>query len=187
MLVMLLLDLSAAFDTVEHSILTERLRHLVGVSGTALDWFSSYLLDRSFSVSLGPYMSETAALSSGVPQGSVLGPILFSLYLLPLSQIICQFNGISYHCYTDDIQLYVSCKPHETDKLTVLFNCLSAIKNWMACNFLQLNADKTEVLIIGAVTSAPMIWQSIGTFFSTVQTSLRNLGVIFHQSVCFEP
>ena len=75
-----MLCFGAAFDTVDHSFLLERLRQWVGVSGSALDWFSSYLSDRSFSVSLGPYMSETAALSCGVPQGSVLGPILFALY-----------------------------------------------------------------------------------------------------------
>ena len=80
---MVLLDLSAAFDTMDQNILTERLRQWVGVSGSALDWCSSYLSDRSFSVLPGPHKSETAALSCGVPQGSVLGPILFALYMLP--------------------------------------------------------------------------------------------------------
>lgn len=91
--VLVLLDLSAAFDTVDHSILAERLRQWVGVSGSAhpLTLLSSYLSDRSFSVCLGPYMSETVALSCGVPQGSVLGPLLFALYMLPLGHIISKF------------------------------------------------------------------------------------------------
>lgn len=70
-----------------------------------------------FSVSLGHYMSET----------SVLGPILFSLYMLPLGHIISKFKAVSYHCYADDIQLYVSFKPNETDKLTAPDNCLTVI------------------------------------------------------------
>jgi len=118
--VLVLLDLSAAFDTVDHCILIERLRRWVGVSGSALDWFSSYFLDRSFSVSVGPSMPATAALSCGVPQGSVLGPILFYLYMLPLGLIISKFKGISYHCYAGDIQLYISFQPDKIDKLSVL-------------------------------------------------------------------
>lgn len=76
--ILVLLDLSAAFDTVDHCILLDRLGEWVGISGRPLDWFSSYLSDRSFSVTVGPYMTECVALSCGVSQGSVLGPILFS-------------------------------------------------------------------------------------------------------------
>ena len=101
--VLVLLDLSAAIDTVGHSFLIERLRQWVGISGSALDWFLSYLSDRN--LSLGPYMSETVALSCGVPQGSVFGSKLFVLYMLPLSHFISKFKGISYHWYADDIQL----------------------------------------------------------------------------------
>ena len=115
----------------------------MGVSGTVLDWFSSYLSD-SFSVLLGPYMSETVALSVVCPR--VLSWVLYyALYTLPLSHIINKFKGISYHCYADDIQLHVSFKPYETDKLSILHNCLIAIKDWRANNFLQLNTDKTQI------------------------------------------
>ena len=73
----------------------ERLKQWVCVSGSTLDWFSSYLSDRSFSVSLGPYMSETVALSCGVPQGLILGPILFALYMLPLGHVISKFITVT--------------------------------------------------------------------------------------------
>ncbi len=93
--ILVLLDLSAAFDTVNHCILTDGLRDWVGMSGTALVWFFSYLSGRSFSVSVGTYMSESAALCCGVPQGLVLGPSLFVLYMLPLGPLISRFKGIS--------------------------------------------------------------------------------------------
>lgn len=151
------LDLSAAFDTVDHCTLIDRLKASVGITGSALNWFSSYLSDRSFSVSIGTYMSDSAPLSCGVPQGSVLGPLLFSLYMLPLGKIIGSFEDISYHCYADEIQLYLSFSPHRLDKLSVLHNCLASINKWMADNFLQLNTDKTEVLIFAPDNITPQI------------------------------
>lgn len=105
--VLVLLDLSSAFDAVDHHILIKRLRDWVSISGIALDWFASYLADRSFTVSIGDFVSDSSPLSCGVPQGSVEGPLLFSLYLLPLGQIINSFN-ITYHLYADDIQLHHS-------------------------------------------------------------------------------
>uniref|UniRef100_A0A8C6K929 Reverse transcriptase domain-containing protein n=1 Tax=Nothobranchius furzeri TaxID=105023 RepID=A0A8C6K929_NOTFU len=106
--VLVLLDLTAAFDTVDHHLLLERLRDWVGLSGSALEWFSSYLSERSFSVAVSKFRSSTTSLTHGVPQGSVLGPLLFLLYLLPLQHILSSFKGISYHLYADDIQLYIS-------------------------------------------------------------------------------
>ncbi len=122
---------------------------------------SSLGADRSFSLSLGPCMSEMAALSCGVPQGSVLGPILFAIYTLPLGHIISKFKGISCHCFADDIQLYVSFKPDDTDKLTVLYTI--AIKDWMA-SFLQLNTDKTDSLSLVQIASIPRSLSLFGPF-----------------------
>ncbi len=184
--VLVLLDLSSAFDTVDHSILINRLHNLVGLSGSVLKWFSSYLSERSFSVSANHIMSDTTGLSCGVPQGSVLGPVLFLLYLLPLGQLICQFEDISYHLYADDIQLYCSFKPTELRKLSSLINCLTSVQQWLSNNYLQLNSDKTETLIIAPDNSIPQIKQCIGALGSSVLPKIRNLGVTFDTAMSLE-
>ncbi len=84
---LMLLDLTAAFDTVDHQILLSHLKHYVGFRGTVINWFSSYMSQRTFSIHLGTYSSGVALLGCGVPQGSILGPVLFSLYMLPLVSI----------------------------------------------------------------------------------------------------
>ncbi len=100
--------------------------------------------------------------------------------MLPLRHIISKFKGILYHCYAVDIQMYVSFKSGENEKLTVL-HC-SAIKNWMANNFLQLNADKTEVLIASDSIASKVV-QCIGSLSSAVQSNLTNLCVNFDQAM----
>uniref|UniRef100_A0A3Q3FJ67 Reverse transcriptase domain-containing protein n=1 Tax=Kryptolebias marmoratus TaxID=37003 RepID=A0A3Q3FJ67_KRYMA len=142
--VLVLLDLSSAFDTVDHGILINRLQHLVGMSGCVLKWFTSYLVGRTFSVSVGNAVSDSAELLWGVPQGSVLGPVLFLLYLLPLSRVIQKFSEVSYHLYADDLQLYCSFKPSEPHKLRTLTSCLAEVTKWLTGNSLLLNSSKTE-------------------------------------------
>ena len=116
----------------------------------------------------------------------MLGPILFTLYMLPLGHIIRQFGAIRYNLYADDIQLYVSFNPEETNKVSVLLKCLSSIKDWMANNFLQLNEDKTEVLIVAPDTTASKVVQLLGSLSSAVQSKLRNLGVIFDHNMLLD-
>ncbi len=115
---------------------------------TALSWFKSYLADRFQFVHIHDKSSMRAKVSHGVPQGSVPGPILLILYMLPLGNIIRK-HSLNFHCYADDTQLYLSMKPDETNQLTKLQACLKDIKTWMICNFLQLNSDKTEVIVLG--------------------------------------
>jgi len=186
--VLVLLDLSSAFDTIDHNIMINRLRDLVGMSGSVLKWFSSYLSGRmnlsGFSVYVNQITSETAELLCGVPQGYVLGPILFLLYIFPLGQIISQFGNISYHLYADDIQLYCLFKETEFYKSS-LINCLTSIKQWLGDNFLLLNSDKTETLIIAPECKIPLIKQHIGDLGSSVQPSLRSLGVVFDSAMSF--
>ncbi len=131
---LVLLDLSAAFDTIDHDILIDRLQNYTGIQGQALRWFRSYLSDRYHFVYLNGEASQLSPVKYGVPQGSVLGPLLFSLYMLPLGNIIRKY-GISFHCYADDTQLYISTKPDETSKLSKLTECVKNIKDWMTNNF----------------------------------------------------
>ena len=118
--VLVLLDLSAAFDTVGHSILLNRLEKWVGLTGTTmLQWFKSYLQDRDYFVSI-----ERTKITCGVPQGSILGPLLFKIYMVPLTQIMEHYK-ISYHTYADDTQLYISVSSHDYSPLLSLSNCIS--------------------------------------------------------------
>ena len=101
-----MLDISIAFDILDHTILLSRL-HLLGIRDLGLSWFTSYLSDRSSSVKIYNYFSSPYPMKYGVPQGSVFGPSLFSIYLYPLPSIISKYPNIYYHLYADDIQLYM--------------------------------------------------------------------------------
>ena len=179
--VLVLLDLSAAFDTIDHQILLQRLEHQIGIKGTALSWFKSYFLDRSQFVHVNDESSMQTKVCHGVPQGSVLGPLLFSLYMLPLGNII-RNHSINFHCYADDTQLYLSIKPDATNQLTKLQACLKDIKSWMTYNFLMLNSDKTEVHLRNSLSRDLVTLDGITLASSS---TVKNLGVVFDQDLSF--
>ena len=181
--ILVLLDLSAAFDTIVHSILLSRLEHEVGIRGTALSWFTSYLTDRSFTVELGNTSSSTAPLTCGVPQGSILGPILFSLYMLPLGSIMRK-HGISFHFYADDTQLYVPLKPNDPHSLDPMLRCLADIQSWMSDNFLMLNNNKKEIILFGPPNPIHNITTSLAPL--TIKPYVKNLGVILDSALKFD-
>ncbi len=122
----MLLDLSAAFDTIDHNILLNRLENDVGIRGSALAWFKSYLSDCHQFVAVNEEVSYRSQVWYGVPQGSVLGTLLFMLYMLPLGDIIRK-PGISF--YADDTLLYISSRPDETYQFAKLTECIVDFKN----------------------------------------------------------
>ena len=190
-MVLTLLDLSAAFDTTDHSMLLGRLEDWVGVTGRAHNWLRSYLTGRSQQVKLGECLSRKVNLPFGVPQGSVLGPLLFTFYTTPLSQVASQ-QGISHHFYADDSQLYVSLSSgNSAASLSSLKSCLDSVQLWMSGNKLKLNPDKTEFLLIGHERSRQrgkylaMFPVDLLGVKTTSAKAARNSGVIFNSNFSF--
>ena len=147
--ILLLLDLSAAFDIVDHKILLQRLSFRFGINGKALRRFKSYLENRKPVINVKGATSCSKDLRCGVLQGSVLGPILYVLYTSPLGDIV-RSHGLSCHFYADDTQLYCSFKLHnQAASVKAIESCLNDIDTWMLANMLKLNRDKTELIVIG--------------------------------------
>jgi Reverse transcriptase (RNA-dependent DNA polymerase) len=141
-----LLDLSAAFDTVDHATLLRRLRVVYGLGEAVIGWFTSYLDGRTQHVSCGRNKSKILPVLFGVPQGSALWPILFLLYTADLLRLI-EIRNFHTHLFADDAQIYGVRRPGGTDDLQGrLSDCVSDVTSWMRSNRLQLNAAKTEVL-----------------------------------------
>ena len=185
-----LLDLSAAFDTIDHNILITRLRSTFGCSGMVLEWFTSYLSCRTQSVFVG-HESTPSVLKCGVPQGSVLGPLLFTLSTHPLSTVICQ-SGISYHFFSDDSQLHNSSVPSDFPVLACcLKDCIEDVAEWMADSKLKMNDDKTELMAIGTRSKLSQVIPNLAPmsisgcdipFFQSV----RNLGFYLDETLSMD-
>ena len=123
---LLLLDLSSAFDTLDHDILKHRLIE-IGIINTALDWMMSFVSNRTFTVKIGKEYSNYNSFDTGVPKGSVLGPLLFIIYIIPLSNVIRQFRHVKYHLYADDILLYTELSKYNSEFVNELSNCANVI------------------------------------------------------------
>ena len=145
-LMIVLLDLSAAFDTIDISTLLARLEHTFGISGSALLWLKTYLEGRTQYVRVGSDRSSAVSCEHGIPQGSVLGPMLFATYIAPIAGVISSF-GIHHTQYADDTQLYIELR--DSDTVPRLNDCFRSVHNWFAENGLALNPDKSEVIVIG--------------------------------------
>ena len=175
MTLLALLDVSAAFDLVDHDILLERLRRSFGVLGTALSWLESFIRGRTQSVAIGGRISGWRAIRFGVPQGSVLGPLLYVLFTAEIPQII-RSSGLNAHQYADDVQAYVHCRAAgSVDAMDRLQVVLDDLHLWMQSNRLKLNPDKTQLIWLGNRYQLKKIDHQL--------LSARFPGVVFQDSV----
>uniref|UniRef100_A0A3Q1D073 Reverse transcriptase domain-containing protein n=1 Tax=Amphiprion ocellaris TaxID=80972 RepID=A0A3Q1D073_AMPOC len=143
------------------------LMNYFGISGQVLKWLRSYL--------------------HWVSQGSVLGPLLFSLYLTPSGQILHSF-GISFHCYADDLQLYMLLVL-QSESDTDIQACLSVVRSWLSTNFLLLNSAKTEMMVTGPARLNPFFANftlSLGDDVIHCKDRVKNLGVLFDKTLSFK-
>ena len=139
---LVLLDLSAAFDTVDYQILLHQLQSRFGVTGVVLDWFTSYLTGRRQCVTINGTRSNPKLLKCGVPQGSVLGPLLFLVYVSPLGNVIRK-HGLDFHFLADDTQLYLAFDANTvgslSDALSTVLAAITDVKDWLNRNLLKFN------------------------------------------------
>ena len=180
---LVLLDLSAAFDLIDHQLLLSRLQHEVGLVDTTLAWFSSYLSERKQHVQVNSSSSSETTLTCGVPQGSVLGPILFSLYTTQLGKII-QNHGLSRKLFADDTEIYKSFHPSQSatsEAVKEVEECCGDVKSWMLSNRLKLNDSKTEAMLCGSESNLAKVNLSsikVGSADISLSDVVRDLGVL---------
>ena len=170
--VLALHDFSSAFDAIDHPILVHRLR--------VLQWLSSYLTNRTHYISLSNHCSAFAPVHSGVPQGSVLGPILITMYVKPLSAII-DSHSITHHSFADDIQLQMSAPLDRISELLhSMRSCICDVKAWATANMLRLNDNNTELMLVTSKRTNHLHYLptsiTIGNAQIPFKQSVKNLG-----------
>ena len=182
---LVLLDLSAAFDTVDHGILLDRLQFEFGISGSALNCNESYPSNRTQRISIDGILSNIFNLKSGIPQGSCLGPLLSSLYASKLFKVV-ESRPPNPHYYVDDTQLYISFTPGNylgSRSLTAMESCIVDISQWMHTDKLKMNTDKTGCLLIGTRQPLQKVRNisivSVGESQIVSSCEVRNLGTWF--------
>jgi hypothetical protein len=182
---LVMIDMSAAFDTVDHHILLQRLSQDFGLAGNVLKWFQSYLTNRSSQVVVSGTASSRLPIKYGVPQGSVIGPQVFTYYTHPIGHII-RSHCLHYHIYADDIQIFSTFDPTVPgDAACALFKlsrCLQELQTWLATNKLMMNPEKTEFFIVASqvhYTRLQHLNFHLGDAVINPSTSIRNLGAVF--------
>ena len=187
--ILVMLDISAAFDVVDHQRLLSRHKELFGVDGTALKWLSSYLSGRTQCVVIGKERSEEVDVNFGFPQGSVLGGKKFIMYATPLGTLILH-HDVEHKCYADDTQKYLSFRLKDKDSLksavSKLQSSLSAVQLWMSANMLKMNNGKTELIVFAPkshLQDLADLTVNVGGKTIELSPAVDNLGVIFDSAL----
>ena len=187
---LVLLDLLAPFDTVDHFFLLSRLSVRFGIRDHALNWLCSYLSDCTQFVRIQDVSSRVNDLAYGVLQGSVLGPLLYSLYTTPLGDIVKSY-GLSYNFFVDDTQLHLSFETSSAEDLSICKSttedCVREIDLWMLANKLKLNSNKTEILVFLSSYCPHPDLNNLNFVIASetvdCSTTDKNIGVIFKNSL----
>ena len=180
------MDLSAAFDTIDHDILLMCLSTTFGVTDLAFQRLRSYITDRFMTFTVTNITSEPKRLDFVVPQGSVLGPLLFVLYSHPLSQIILD-SGLDLHIFSEDTQLFNSALPADfylVSKQTE--RCVDRVRVWMESNNLKLNEENTEAMVAGSRSRTSVSGTGpleIGSSLISFQPNVNDLGVVLESGL----
>ena len=188
--ILVCLDLSAAFDTVDHEILLDILHHYYGIDNTPLKWFASYLQDRQMKVKIGEDFSDTHTFNYSVPQGSCSGAQIFSWYCATLIHEIPK--NLDLNAYADDHTLNGDFEPKSatSEKLLVkdIQECIQNTNDWMNKNRLKLNKDKTEIIYFGSRQSLAKCNTKniqIGDDIIPISNCIRYLGTYFDSQLIF--
>jgi len=176
--VLLALDISAAFDTIDFGVLADRLKVDFGIDGVALEWLLSFLIDRTQYVGVGSSRSAPTVCLSGVPQGSVLGPLLFALYISPVDNVVSA-HRIHLDQYADDTRLYMAIRPADISPLEAASQCVSDVSRWFLENGMLLNPNKTEAVLFGTRAQRKRSTRQL------VSTSLVRMLSLVHPSSCW--
>uniref|UniRef100_A0A8C5MK96 Reverse transcriptase domain-containing protein n=1 Tax=Leptobrachium leishanense TaxID=445787 RepID=A0A8C5MK96_9ANUR len=182
------LDFAKAFDTVDHGILLKKLKNS-GIGDRMLTWFQSYVSDQSQYVSISGSSSLPLPVTCGVPQGSILGPLLFTIFINDLPNVC---NASTVHMYADDIVIYTS-KPNLQQLEAVLQEQFTEVEKWIKNNKLFLNTDKTVTMLFGTAPKLHKLQNPhlcVGTKSNgmlTTVTSLKYLGMWLDPNLSFSP
>ena len=180
---LVLLDLSSAFDTVDHQTLLSVLQRRFGIDGVVLRWFNSYLCERSQTFSVNGLSSSNRPVTCSVPQGSVLGPLEFIMYTEDVTRIFDRYS-LRHHLFADDKQAYTSAAPSAVDDIRDrLHRCVADISSWCSSRRLQLNESKTELAWFGKRSRLAKLADvdssvTVGTSTIHSTTVVRDLGVL---------
>ena len=187
---LVMLDLSAAFDTVDHKLLFNRFEQSFGIQDGAKAWLQSYFTGRHQAVKINGVKSDPTDLDTGMPQGSVVGPFCFPPYTSPLFTIANK-HKCQMHMYADDTQLYMSCKVVESEAAVLhMEDCVAEVKQWMKENFLKLNDSKTEVLLLSKHSRSKDVAHirtvNIGNSSVNVMPQAKNIGCFLDSNLTME-